>query len=125
MVQREKRLFDRGAKRFLFWLVCIVMFFFLLHIFKKWNNRKFNNRDGEQKKDIIVQSSHEEFEDKDTLCISHNGSLWKDFGMSEAKSLSFAREVGLKHWYDEKSRLIVLVHEGDCYTIGWKKIPKN
>ncbi len=91
----------------------------------KWhNNRKFNNRVREENKDIIVQSSREEFEDKDTVCISHDGSLWKDFGFSESRSLTFAREVGLEYWYDDQSRLIVRVHKGDCYTVGWKKVPK-
>ncbi len=125
MAQHEKRFFDRGAKRFLSWFVFVVVFFFLFNAFIKCNNkRKFNNKVKEgSNKDIIVQGSNQEG-DKDTLCISHNGSLYKDFKMSQVKALSFAREVGLKHWYDEKSRLIVLVHEGDCYTVGWKKVPK-
>jgi hypothetical protein len=123
MVQREKRFFDRGARRFLWWFVFVVLFFFLFHLFIKWNNkRNFNNQ--EKQKDIFVQNVLSETQNKDTLCISHNGSLYKDFGFSEVKALAFAREVGLKHWHDEKSRLIVLVHEGDCFTVGWKKVPK-
>jgi hypothetical protein len=124
MEKEKKHFLDRNAKRFLWWLVFVVVFFFLFNAFMKCNNeRKFNNK--EKGEDKIIQNSLKEIEYKDTLCISHNGSLYKDFGMSQSRALALAREVGLEYWYDDRSRLIVLVYEGDCFTVGWKKIAKN
>lgn len=79
------------------------------------------------KTSILIYDSLENHVPEKYVSIPKGGSLCGSLGMSETEALIFARERGIKHWYDG-GILYVQVFPGDVFSQingEWQKLQRD